>query len=79
MEEQQNDADFTEQKNHVGDIKMFDRVNQPKNTWTDDDARDDFAEYGRDLDAFGKFGGQACDKNDDEQVAENEREVVTLG
>ena len=58
---------------------MFDGINESKNTRANDDARDNFTEYCRHFDAFGKFGGQARDEDDDQQVAENEREVVALG
>ena len=76
MKQQQDDADFAEQKDHVGDVKMFDGIDQTKNARSDDDASNNFAQYCRDLDAFGKFGGQSRDKDDDEQVAQNKGEVV---
>ena len=76
MKQQQDDADFSKQKNHVGNVKIFDRINESENARSDDDASNNFTEHCWDLDAFGKFGGKTRDKDDDEQVAENERQVV---
>ena len=76
MKQQQDDADFSKQKNHVGNVKIFDRINESENARSDDDASNNFTEHCWDLDALSKFGRKTGDKNDDEQVAENERQVV---